>query len=113
MENFDEDLTRREALLHLRAEGAHLHRVDEGLNDRNRHVGLDERHAHLAQGIRNVVLGQAAAPGQGIDGAGQALGQTIKHGISFVTTDYSPLAGRASRAAVAVQSSGWFFGTHP
>ena len=113
VENLDEDLTWREALLHLRAQGAHLHRIDEGLHDRNRHVGLDQRHTHLTQGIRNVVLGQAAAPGQGIDGAGQALGQTIKHGISFVATDYTPLAGRASRAAVAVQSSGCISGTHP
>ncbi len=62
------------------ANGLDLHRLDEGLHHRQGHVRLEQRHAHLAQGIGDVVFGDAAATAQGIDGAGEPRCQVVEHG---------------------------------
>jgi hypothetical protein len=110
MQDFDEHLTGCQALLHFSAQGAHLDGVNEGLNHWDSDVSLDQGHPHLAQGISNIVLSEAAAARKGVNRAGQALGQTVEHGISFVAADYRPTTGPASRAAVPVQSSGGLSG---
>ena len=60
--------------------------LDEGLDHRQRDVGLEQRHAHLAQGLGDVVFGDAAAAAQGVDRARQAGGQVFEkcHGARII-----------------------------
>ena len=80
MQDADERLARREARRHLGAQRLGLHRVDEGLDDRQRHVRLEQRHAHFAQRFGDVVFGDAAAAAQAVDRAGEPGCQIFEHG---------------------------------
>ena len=82
----DELLARREALHDLLPERAQAHPLDELLHHGKRDVRLEERHADLAQGVADVVLGEAPLAPQVLQRAGQALGQAFEHvGFPFNT----------------------------
>jgi hypothetical protein len=60
--------------------GAASRPLDEVLHHRQRDVRLEQRHAHLPQRVADVVLGDAAAPLEGVAGTRQAVSQVLEHG---------------------------------
>jgi hypothetical protein len=72
VDDLDECLARREALVDFLADHPRPDTVDERLDDGQRHVRLEQRHAHLPQRVPDVFLGQAATPAQSVDDGGQA-----------------------------------------
>ena len=105
MQDADERLSRRQAGGHFGAECAHLDAVDEALDDRQRDIRLEQRHAHFAQRLGDVLFGDTAAAAQGLNGAGQALGQLVEHGAalrrraalySLWMTDYKDRRGQCA-----------------
>ena len=73
MDDLDDLLPRLDRLHDGLADRLLLHPVDEGPHDLQRHVGLDQRAAHLAQGRRDVLLRERAAPGQVVEDATEAI----------------------------------------
>jgi hypothetical protein len=82
VDDLDEGLPGGQALHHLGAQGARLDRVCKGLDHRHGDIGFEQGHAHLAQGVSDVVLGQASAPAQRVHRLAQAFGQGVEHGKS-------------------------------
>ena len=66
-------------LMHVDADRALLHLLDEGARHFERHVGLEQRAAHLAHRLVDVGLGQRAAPRQAVEHSGQAIRQVVEH----------------------------------
>ena len=93
MNDADQRLTRRQALVDLLADDLGADRVDERLDDRQRDVRFEQRHAHLAQGVVDVLVGQAPAAAQAFDDALQALGQFVEHGKAMKRLAVGRLAG--------------------
>ena len=81
--DLDEGLARRQAAAHLLAERALPHPLDEARHDRQSDVRLEQRRAHLLQRVGDVLLAQAAATAQAVDGAGKTGTQAFEHGIRF------------------------------
>ena len=77
--DLDQHLAGRQAEQHLLAHRPLAHPGDEIPHHRQRHVRFQQRHAHLAQGVLDVVLGQAALAAQILDGAQQALAEIFEH----------------------------------
>ena len=77
--HLDQGLARGQRLQHFLADRTHLDALDQGLHHRQRNVGLEQRDAHFAGRLADVLLGQAAAATQALDGAGKALGQGLEH----------------------------------
>ena len=68
------------ARVHLLAERALLHAVEEVAHHRQVDVGLEQRHAHVAQRVGDVVLGQLAHTRQTLARSGESLGERLEHG---------------------------------
>ncbi len=79
VDDLDERLARRQALVDFLADDACLHAVDEVLDHRQRHVGLEQRHPHLPQRVADVLFGEAAAAAQALDDGGKAGGKLVEH----------------------------------
>ena len=62
----------RQALGDFDADGAALDGLSEGLDHAERDVGIEQRKAHLADGVGNIVVGQAATAGERLERGGQA-----------------------------------------
>ncbi len=72
VQDADEGLPGAQALGYLGADGLRLHRVDEALDDGQGDVRLEKRDPHLPQGFADVLLGNAPAATQAVQGAGEA-----------------------------------------
>ncbi len=72
-------LARREGGDDLGADSLFLDPGDEILDDRQGDVGFQQGHAHLAQGILDVVFGEAGLTPEGLDDFGQARGEVVQH----------------------------------
>jgi hypothetical protein len=79
MDDLDDGLRRREALHHLRADGARLDLLDELLDDLVVDVGFEQRQAHLAHGGVDIALGQLAFAGKAVKDTLQFVGKALKH----------------------------------
>ena len=88
----------------LGAERLGLDRLDEALDHRQRDVRLEQRHAHLAQRLADVLLGDAAAAAQALDGAGQALRSGCR------TWGFQALAGAPAGDSIIGARSPFRFG---
>ena len=80
LDNLDELLARRQAAGDLLAHGTFAHSLDERLDHRQGNVRLEQRLAHLAQGVLDVVVGQACLTLDRLQRLGQTLAQVLKHG---------------------------------
>ena len=69
----------RDALEHFFAKGFLLHLVAEGVDDVETDVCIEQRGANLRHGVVDVGLGNAALPREAAYGAGQAIGEIVKH----------------------------------
>ena len=79
LDDLDELLARREALRHLLPHGALAHPLDERLDHRQRDVGLEQRSAHLAQGVLDVLFGQARLTPDRLERLRQTLAEILEH----------------------------------
>ena len=79
MDDLDDLLPRRQALRHLRAKGALLHRRDELLDDIEVDVGLEQCEADLADRRVDIVLAQTPARAQVAENAAESVGERVKH----------------------------------
>ena len=85
--DLDQRLARGQRLQHFLADRAHLDALDQRLHDRQGDVGLEQGDADFARGLADVLLGQAAAAAQALDGAGETLGEGFEHaGVPGETT---------------------------
>jgi hypothetical protein len=84
MDDLDERLARRQALVNLEAHDFAADGLDEGLHHGQCDVRFQQRHAHLAQCVADVLVGQPSAAAQVLDDALQALGQFVEHGKNRV-----------------------------
>jgi hypothetical protein len=76
---FDHLLSGPDALEHFFAKGFLLHLVAEVADDVETDVGIEQRSANLRHGVLDVGLGNAALPREAAYGAGQAIGEIVKH----------------------------------
>jgi hypothetical protein len=97
VDDLDQRLARRDAAHDLAPEGALACLLDELLDHRQGHVGLEQRHADLAHGGADIILGQAALAADILEGATEALGETVEHGAAI---PYRP-QGRVSVRGLA------------
>ena len=81
VDDLDQHLARRQAARHLLAHRLVAYPVHKGSHHRQGHIGLEQGHAHLAQGVLNVVLGQATPATEIVEGASEALLQIFEHGL--------------------------------
>ena len=79
VDEFDQHLAGRQALVELLADHLAADGVDEALDHRQRDIRLQQRHAHLAQGVGDVLLGEAPATAQALHDALQAFSQFVEH----------------------------------
>ena len=75
----DEGLARRQAARDLGADRARARGFREGLDDADRDIRFEQGHAHLPQRVRHVLVGQAAAAAQRIDGFRESVGEHVEH----------------------------------
>ena len=80
VQDADERLAGGQALGHLGPEGLRLHRVDEALDDRQGDIRLEKRDPNLPQGFADILVGDAPAAAQDVQGAGEACAQGVEHG---------------------------------
>src|SRR5271163_2070558 len=79
MHDFDEGLTWGQALRHLNADRARFDRVRETLHYGQRHVGVKQGEADFAHRVGNIVVGESAASGKGLQRGGQTGSEPVKH----------------------------------
>ena len=66
--------------IHLPADGAFAHPVDEGAHHGQADIRLQKRHAHLAHRFRDVRFRETVATGDGAHGSGQPFAEVLEHG---------------------------------
>jgi hypothetical protein len=84
VDDFDQHLARRQALVELVADHLGANRVDEAFHHRQGNICLQQRHAHLAQCVGDVLVGEAPAAAQAFHHALQAFSQFVEHGSTAV-----------------------------
>ena len=72
--DFDELLTRGQALIHFMANRFLFYAVDEITDDRQRDVCFEQRHTHFAQRLFNIVFGKASTAADVAQRARQTIG---------------------------------------
>ena len=81
VDDLDQHLTRGQGLGDLLPQGLLADVLDELAHHRQGDVGLQQGHAHLAQGLLDVVLGQAALTAQVVQYLGEAALQVLEHAL--------------------------------
>ncbi|MNS94359.1 hypothetical protein D3C72_1285740 [compost metagenome] len=72
--NFDELLTRGQALVHFMTNRFLFYAADELAHNGQRHVGFEQRHAHFAQRFFHIVFGKAPTAADVAQRARQTIG---------------------------------------
>jgi hypothetical protein len=80
VDDADQRLAGRQALVELLPDDLGTHRIDERLDHRQRDVRLEQRHAHLAQACLQYSRRSVARGRAGFDDALQALGHLSNMG---------------------------------
>ncbi len=107
VDDLDQRLAGREALVDLLADDLRLDAVDEGLDDRQRDVRLEQRHAHLAQRVGDVFLGQPAAAAKAFDDGRKTGGKLVEHALETSVGAASP-DGPAGECAIIGRAGAGF-----
>ncbi len=81
VQDADKGLAGRQAGGHLGAERLGFDRLDEGTDDWERHIRFQQGDPHFPQRLTDILLGNAAATPQVIEGARQSGSQVIEHGL--------------------------------
>src|SRR5262249_28074541 len=72
-----------EAAEHFLADCPLADPLHEALHDLEVDVGLEQGDAHLAEGLLNVLLGQAAGSTEAVEDAFEALRQGFEHAVNL------------------------------